>query len=608
MKDEEYILDARKSRKISLSRRYFKNNLPDILSEIYKHNREYDLDNDLFSQEVYNWIFKIKTNPKCPVTGESVRFDYHKFEYKKFKGRGIYTEEFIKKRNEKRTPPNYKKLYNERKEIPMKEISFSSLRELIKKEFGEIKNMGGFNVSFLKKYPEIYNYVNSDKFLPDCDKFQEKIYRIIHNMEEAPICCCDKVSKCNFKSFNKGYSKYGPNYRLARKGERREKLNSIVEFYDKNTTISKIKDFIKRLEEDGKSKQNLYQSFVSLDIKLVASIFYHTENYGDIKFSNKVFLLLNGEPNPDKKYIKPVFYSLEKGYDMRFGTKYGTSKPEIEMFEWLSIYIDDLKKVRVLDGKEIDMYSENHQIGVEFDGIYWHSYDVVGGNNMLYKKKIADSRNIQLLNIFETEWYNKKDIVKSLILSKFGIFEKRIYGRECRVEVIEPRICSEFLENNHLQGRDNSKYKFGLYHFDELMAVMTFGTRNITNKKEFELIRFCNKVNTQIVGGASKLFKYFIRNYNYDKIKTYANARISDGNFYEKLGFTFKHHSLPNYWYYYPESPKKLKLKHRSAFQKHKLNTILPNFDPDKTEWENMKEHGYNKIYDCGNLVFEYNH
>ena len=43
----------------------------------------------------------------------------------------------------------------------------------------------------------------------------------------------------------------------------------------------------------------------------------------------------------------------------------------------------------------------------------------------------------------------------------------------------------------------------------------------------------------------------------------------------------------------------------RIQFQKHKLKDKLETFDPNITEWENMKANGYDRIWDCGNMVFE---
>jgi hypothetical protein len=43
---------------------------------------------------------------------------------------------------------------------------------------------------------------------------------------------------------------------------------------------------------------------------------------------------------------------------------------------------------------------------------------------------------------------------------------------------------------------------------------MTFGKNRFKKQSnEWEMIRFCNKLNTNIIGGASKLFKHFLQNH-----------------------------------------------------------------------------------------------
>ena len=130
---------------------------------------------------------------------------------------------------------------------------------------------------------------------------------------------------------------------------------------------------------------------------------------------------------------------------------------------------------------------------------------------------------------------------------------------------------------------------------------MTFSKCRFDKKHEWELLRFCNKLGYHVPGGASKLLKYFERNYNPKSLVSYADRRWSQGKVYEKLGFTFSHASAPNYWYW----KDRYLLESRVKYQKHKLKTILEKFDETKTEVENMQDNGYNRIFDCGNLVYE---
>jgi hypothetical protein len=73
---------------------------------------------------------------------------------------------------------------------------------------------------------------------------------------------------------------------------------------------------------------------------------------------------------------------------------------------------------------------------------------------------------------------------------------------------------------------------------------------------------------------------------------------IFDGMVYLNLGFTFVKNTTPNYWYI---SNDYKSLYNRMMFQKHKLKKMLPVFDDKLTEWENMKNNNFDRIWDCGN-------
>jgi hypothetical protein len=221
----------------------------------------------------------------------------------------------------------------------------------------------------------------------------------------------------------------------------------------------------------------------------------------------------------------------------------------------------------------------------------------------LSKTEQCLKQNINLLHIFENEWNNplKKEIWKSIIKGKLGL-HSRIYARKCELKVVGKSEEREFLENNHLQGFVGSRVTIGLYYQNELVCLMSFGKNRMSSEVEWELLRFASKLNTSVVGGASRLFKNFTTN-NTGGVVTYSDRRYSQGNMYSKLGFTFKHNSKPNYFYFKNPS----NLESRQKYMKHKLPSLLEHFDIAKTEWQNMVENKFNRIWDCGNGVWVYN-
>ena len=279
-----------------------------------------------------------------------------------------------------------------------------------------------------------------------------------------------------------------------------------------------------------------------------------------------------------------------------------SSKIERNFCDWLSNYINVETGVYDIlnNGLEIDIFSREKNIGFEFNGLYWHSERAGKAENYhLNKTKICNDRGVRLIQIFEDEWYFKRNIIQSRIKNILGVTPYKIFARKCEIKKIERSLCEKFLEKYHLQGKDNSSVRLGLFYKNRLVAVMTFGKPRFNKKFSWELIRYATLSNFNIVGGAGKLLNYFKLNYS-GSIITYADRRWSEGNLYKKLGFDFKGYTKPNYFY-----TKNLLRLSRYKCQKHKLKNLLKeNFDPNLSEHQNMNNNKFYKIWDCGNMIF----
>lgn len=217
------------------------------------------------------------------------------------------------------------------------------------------------------------------------------------------------------------------------------------------------------------------------------------------------------------------------------------------------------------------------------------------------KHYLFELKNKNNIIFFEDEFKKKKRIIESITNIKNESNITRIFARKCDIYELDTYLTNEFLEQNHLQGKDTSSVRLGLYLNDELLCVMTFGKSRFNKNYEYELIRFCTKLNTQVIGGFSRLETYFIRTREPKSIITFADKRFSNGNVYNVNGYTLLRESTPNYFYF--KGNEKIRMS-RNRFQKHKLHKCLKNFDPIKTEWENMRLNGFKRIYDLGNYCF----
>ncbi len=247
---------------------------------------------------------------------------------------------------------------------------------------------------------------------------------------------------------------------------------------------------------------------------------------------------------------------------------------------------------------ELDIFIPELNLAIECNGAYWHS-ELQGKDNTYHVNKHTQCENsgIKLIHVWHHDWVQKRSICENIILVNLHKIQRKIHGRKCVLKKIGQNEVSAFLEENHRQGKCPSRYNYALLHDGEIVQVITFGRSRFSTKYKYELLRLCTKAGVVVNGGASKLMKAFIDEVNPESIGTYADLSVNDGKVYQKMGFAYRHDSKPNYWY----TEDYCVFYHRVKYQKHKLPKLLDHFDNKKTEWENMKAHGYDRVWDCGN-------
>jgi len=286
------------------------------------------------------------------------------------------------------------------------------------------------------------------------------------------------------------------------------------------------------------------------------------------------------------------------------------TKPTKEIADFITSFYNDeiiFNKRGLIGSLELDIYIPNKNFAIEYNGIFSHVYrpweeDFSKRKDERYhvtKTNLCEEQNIYLFHIFSYWWNEKQDICKSMIRNKLNFTENKIYARDCYIKEVSVYDKNIFLENNHLQGKDKSQIKLGLYYKEELVSLITFISPPRYNKNyDWELVRFCNKLNTNIVGGFSKLLKYFRNNYE-GNIISYANRTYSNGKLYENNGFELLHINDPRYYWVLKNIDK---LYFRSNFTKKKCLKMLNK--PEWTEEQIMYELGNYKIFDCGTKTY----
>ena len=517
-----------------------------------------------------------------------------------------------------------------------------------------------------KRYPEFHKYLMSN--YPEDLEFKERIYWYYHNLTEYPICkicgkrtslrsttygyqefCCQKCSSKDpervVKSKKTCLEKYGDeNYNNRKKCEETclEKYGVTNPFAAesvketiKNTLLEKYgveyaqqsKEIQQTREENSLKKygvkhhmhnpeirQRVKKGLQKYSIDISEDLIGYTDNgdrimkcpYSDCNKCDEKFYIIEG-----------VNYFARKEFNIEPCTRLLPIKASHNTGTTIEIFIRNVlddnnieyttNNRTILNGKEIDIYIPSKKIAIECNGVFWHS--VQNGKSSTFhidKYKQCRDQGIQLITVWADQINNTPGIVKSIILSKLGIYKERLYARKCHVSDINTKKCIDFLNDNHIQGRTNSNIKLGLFNNERLVGVMTFSKRSkLSGSKnssdgEWELSRFCTLKNIQVVGGADKLLKYFIRNYNPMKIISFASNDISNGNLYKSLGFQTDNKITSAYWYIH----KKTFIRyHRTSFTKSRLKDMGYNVD-SKSESEIMKDLPYYKIYDSGHVKY----
>lgn len=270
---------------------------------------------------------------------------------------------------------------------------------------------------------------------------------------------------------------------------------------------------------------------------------------------------------------------------------------------------------------EIDIYLPEYRIGIEVNptsthnssfGAYGRDVPTAPSYHRM-KSDMCRQQGVFLFHIFGYEWSHKRAVIISMLRNLIGNNVNKIYARKCELKEVPGKEAYDFLRNNHRQGAVHSKVRYGLYYQGELVSLMTFGKmrntlgtghQNLTDC--WELVRFCNKLDTSVVGGASRLFTRFVKEYTPERVRSFSDCAHTRGGLYATLGFKEVARNSESYVWVDVLTNKAYS---RVVAQKHNIQSFFkdPTIDLSKTERGIMESHGYARVYDSGTITWEWN-
>ncbi len=505
-------------------------------------------------------------------------------------------------------------------------LQSEEIKEKIKQT--NLEKYGVENVSQSKEIRDKAKQTNLEKYgVENVSQFEEiKEKKKNTCLEHFGVENSLQSTEIRDKAKQTSLEKYGVEYPSQSSEIKEKKKNTCLEHFGVESPLqsNEIKEKVKQtnLEKYG-AEHHMLNDEISSKVSRSLYTSFEEKILQKILLENNIILLNDYEGQRETKedilhYKKyPVKCDVcgnefETSFRSGFITKCpicfpkSSSIPEDELFEFVSslgknVIRNDREIIAPL---ELDIVVPEIKLAIELDGLYWHSVQAGKDKNYhLHKTILCKEKGYSLMHIFEDEWINKKEIIKSMIRSRFNIFERKVFARKCIVKEIDQKKSKDFFNDNHLQGNVGSSLSFGLFERNtgELLSCLSLGKTRFNKNFDWEITRFAVKKNMTVIGGFSKLWKYFLDAYEGDVI-TYSDRRLFNGEVYRRNCFEEQEPSQPNYFYFTGNKERYSRVK----FQKHKLGNQLAVFDENKTEKENMQENGYYWIYDCGNWVFTY--
>ncbi len=273
----------------------------------------------------------------------------------------------------------------------------------------------------------------------------------------------------------------------------------------------------------------------------------------------------------------------------------------------------------VIPPYELDIYCPEHNVAIEYCGLRWHStqmaksgdYSSILESNRKMKNKHyskyaeCEKAGIKLITMFEDEWLNSRGAVEKTIRNIFGKCEKVCYARQLDISVCDFREVKDFFNLNHMQGSPQSGLVVVGKFDGNVVCAMAFSkaySERGENDGSWELARFCSS--GSVPGGASRLFKHFMKVYSPVRVISYSDNRWFNGKMYETLGFSNVSVTPPDYYVIRQQNR-----WHKTAFKRKYIPNKIKEFgldiefNPDsdpRSELHITALMGCGRIYDCG--------
>jgi len=307
-----------------------------------------------------------------------------------------------------------------------------------------------------------------------------------------------------------------------------------------------------------------------------------------------VWLEKQPEPRPAYSSLKEFFPNEKISLiDLENYLKnYENHKSNLEIFTENLFNIKHFnRKPENFDTRFKPDFQLNDQIYLNVDGLYWHCEEQRDKWYHFNLRKEFEENGLQIFQFYGNELLEKTDIIKSIVDNATKKISNKIFARKCEIKSTLHKEAQIFLNQNHLMGSTTAKH-IGLYHQDELVSILSY--KHKKQKTVCNIERFCSKINTNIVGGFSRLLKHLELNClepDCREIHNWVDLRYGTGKHLLSKGFEIQKETLG--WRWTDCKTTYNRLKCRANMDSRKL-----------TEQQQADELNWYRVYDAGQRLY----
>jgi len=240
-----------------------------------------------------------------------------------------------------------------------------------------------------------------------------------------------------------------------------------------------------------KQRTNKWESFLQGLISVNLIPLFTEDEYLEIKSEYQYQCILCNEIITSASVNK---YKIKCPNHNRTRTQ---SKYETEIEFWLtSLGISSIMNERFTFNKknlELDVWIPDFRIGIEFHGLYWHSNTYKHSNYHLNKYEHFKNLDINVIQIFESDWIHNRNWVKSFIRGLLNLNEN-VLGTS--IEKISFNVAQDFINDNYQHMLADNNYTgiflntelVSIHHLNENIVDLSIDKLNVHVTNSYKLI------------------------------------------------------------------------------------------------------------------------